>query len=701
MADNERTGPHKESPSEVRTAARQDKTEAQDTPYAHAAQEYIDAGWSPIPLPHKEKAPPPTGWTGYSGRWVTAEDAARWSAGGAHNIAVRAGETVLGIDVDSYKDAGAETIAEAQARLGELPATFRSSAREDGSGILWFRVPAGRKWKGQLGAGVEIVHHGHRYAVVGPSVHPEGMVYGWTDDVGLPMGGPPHIDELPALPEAWVAELDNGSADDVDAKASVTASKAHAWIAELPGGEPCRAMQRSLDRVLGNLGEPGGRHEVASKAQLNLIRMGEQGHDGAGQALEMLENAFVKAVAPERPGGVDDAQREWERGLTGAVGIASATITPEADRGCCGDRPSAADDFSDPGTPSTWTGLDLSGFIDGTHKPVEPELLLRDDGVALLYPGLTHSIHGESESGKSMVAQYECVQRLRAGEAVLYLDFESDPASIVERLRVLGADMAAAAERFVYLQPASDPHVGKAEHAAFLATLDRHPYSLVVIDGVSESMDALGMDVKDPNASATEWARKLPRFVADRTGAAVVQIDHVTKNAESRGRFAIGGQAKMSVLTGAAYALDVRSPVGRGLRGELVMRVAKDRPGFVRGKSGAAGADRTQEAARIVVDSTGDWLQFSVLAPAPVTAPDEKAERMKERVAEFLGELGPDHDGASATLVRKGVTGKNDDIDAALNALVADGWVSRSTKGQALLHKLVRPYVVEFGDDGD
>jgi hypothetical protein len=291
------------------------------------------------------------------------------------------------------------------------------------------------------------------------------------------------------------------------------------------------------------------------------------------------------------------------------------------------------------------------------------------------------------------------VQQLRAGAAVLYLDFESDPSGIVERLRLLGADMRAVAERFVYLQPASDPHRSKADNAAFLATLDAHPYSLVVVDGVSESMDVLGLDVKDPNASAIEWARKLPRFVADRTGAAVVQIDHVTKSAESRGRFAIGGQAKMSALTGAAYSLDVKEPIGRGLRGELVLRVAKDRPGYVRGKSGAAASDRTQEAATVVVDSTGEWLEFSVLAPTPVTAPDERAERMKERVATFLGGLGEEHDGASLRLVRSGVTGKNDDIDTALNALVAGGWVSQTPKGQALLHKLVRPYVVDFDDE--
>src|SRR5665811_288715 len=54
----------------------------------------------------------------------------------------------------------------------------------------------------------------------------------------------------------------------------------------------------------------------------------------------------------------------------------------------------------------SWLPVDLSTYLDGSHKPVVPTLLARTDGVCLLYPGLIHSLHGESESGKSLVAQY-------------------------------------------------------------------------------------------------------------------------------------------------------------------------------------------------------------------------------------------------------------------------------------------------------
>ena len=43
------------------------------------------------------------------------------------------------------------------------------------------------------------------------------------------------------------------------------------------------------------------------------------------------------------------------------------------------------------------------GLGDVYKRQPEAHLLRRTDGVALLYPGMTHSIHGESESGKSMI----------------------------------------------------------------------------------------------------------------------------------------------------------------------------------------------------------------------------------------------------------------------------------------------------------
>ncbi len=48
---------------------------------------------------------------------------------GGGNVGLRLPECVLGIDVDAYAGkSGAATLAEAEARLGALPLTWRSTA---------------------------------------------------------------------------------------------------------------------------------------------------------------------------------------------------------------------------------------------------------------------------------------------------------------------------------------------------------------------------------------------------------------------------------------------------------------------------------------------------------------------------------------------------------------------------------------------
>ena len=137
-------------------------------------------------------------------------------------------------------------------------------------------------------------------------------------------------------------------------------------------------------------------------------------------------------------------------------------------------------------------------------------------------------------------------------------------------------------------------------------------YALAVIDGVTDALGIFGCSTID-NDDVAGWIRTVPKQIAARTGAAVVLIDHVTKDTSTRNRWAIGGQAKMAGLTGAAYTVEVVEPLGRGMRGEVVL---KDREGPSRGGASALrvvqARDRTQEAARIVVDSTGESPTVSI-----------------------------------------------------------------------------------------
>jgi len=307
-------------------------------PYADTAATYLERGWAPIPLAAGTKHPPPPGWTGHGAPYPADADVEAWSSNGfgAGNVALRMAEDGLGIDVDNYADKhGGETLAEAEARLGPLPPTLITTSRDDGvSGIRLFKVPAGRCWASELGPGVEIISHHHRYAVVEPSVHPQGRVYGWRDGSWRPIAIPASDDQA-ALPPAWIAELDHGPLSEYAGKAAVTSAEVTAWLAGLPVGDPCPYVTRVIDEALTALDAGGSRHGAMNVSVLQLVRAGEQGHAGAGAALDTLEGAFGNLVGgdPTRP----PDRAEWSRSITGAVAMVVASPTADAaDRGCCG-----------------------------------------------------------------------------------------------------------------------------------------------------------------------------------------------------------------------------------------------------------------------------------------------------------------------------------------------------------------------------
>src|SRR5690606_8510731 len=241
------------------------------------------------------------------------------------------------------------------------------------SGIRYFRVPGGRRWSGELeGGGVEVVHHGHRYAVAWPSVHPDtGGTYGWYEPDGRKAEGViPAPEDFPELPAAWVAELDEGDLSAGHVKADLSAGEAGLWLADLPDGEPCQAVAKVLYDAEGDfLLSERSRHEVALRASARLVRLGEQGHTGARAALEALKTAFYDSLDRDGTG-------EWSRMVSGAVAMVAADPTAEVDRGCCAERSTAADDFGE--CDSIFDSTDVLAHIrTAAHaRMVSPSALL-------------------------------------------------------------------------------------------------------------------------------------------------------------------------------------------------------------------------------------------------------------------------------------------------------------------------------------
>jgi hypothetical protein len=328
---------------------------------------------------------------------------------------------------------------------------------------------------------------------------------------------------------------------------------------------------------------------------------------------------------------------------------------------------------------SSWKPIALKDYYDGLFATPIATMLKRTDGNGLIYTGRVHSIYGESESGKSWVAQIASAEMLKDDKKVIYIDFESDAVDIVNRLKSLGVSRANLLQYFTYIRPdgprdADDPY--------WQAILESGSAELIIIDGVTESLTMWGGETKD-NDAITRWMRIFPRTVATASGAAVVLIDHITKNAETRGRFAIGGQAKLATIDGAAYLVEPLEALAPGRVGSLTMRVTKDRPGYIRKIAGMwRKSDRTQEAAVFVIDSTRPLMQYAITVPLLEDELESNKEYKKQfEVAEFIHH----HPGASRRMVQDGITGSKDAIGDRISDLLAGGWIDNKGNDRSFI----------------
>lgn len=386
--------------SGVRSGCRMNEDDGKGgTPYAVAAMRYRAAGWEGVlPLPAGAKFPPPPGFTGrrHAGMYPSAADIQTWIMHGmngagrlvdvpAGNIALRLPPDVIGLDVDAYDGKpGGETLAKLEAALGALPPTWVSTSRHDGvSGIRLYRLPAGvregdpgRRWLDEAGPGVDIIRHGHRYAVVAPSVV-EGREYRWIAPEGeMPSeleSEPPEVSWLGELPPAWLghvappagAHATSGSAAPLGA-GELDETRAREWLGACrdDDGEPCGVIMAVLTearRALAARGAAGSRHETALGASRAIAAYGGEGHNRAVSALSALGAAFEESTRGE------GRESEWRSMLVGAVALARrAHPTPE--RECTCDAFIVPLDFS----PPPEAGGQMTGAVDSAvENPVD------------------------------------------------------------------------------------------------------------------------------------------------------------------------------------------------------------------------------------------------------------------------------------------------------------------------------------------
>jgi hypothetical protein len=261
---------------------------------------------------------------------------------------------------------------------------------------------------------------------------------------------------------------------------------------------------------------------------------------------------------------------------------------------------------------------------------------------------------------------------------VLYIDFEDDEAGVAGRLLTLGAKRALIAERFHYLRP----------HSALNAVTDTEDFgevlrtyrpTLSVIDGITEAMAMFSLNPLD-NLDVAKFGI-LTRGIAGES-TAVVSLDHVKKDRESRGRYALGAVHKLNALDGAGYILENRHPFGIGIRGVSTVKIAKDRPAQLRVNALPSNGGLHWYGDLVLASRDEDFAEVSI-EPPHERAEDFRPTVMMAKIATILSEHGP----RSKRALRLLVPGKHETKDLALEYLIIDGYVTEKTP-----HALIKPY---------
>jgi hypothetical protein len=327
---------------------------------------------------------------------------------------------------------------------------------------------------------------------------------------------------------------------------------------------------------------------------------------------------------------------------------------------------------------SSWYPKPLD--LTGESEEPAPEFLARADGHRLFYRGKINALLGESESGKTWVALHAVAQSLHLQEKVIYLDFEDSGKGILSRLRALGLEDRHF-ENFTYANP--DQNLTLDERIDLIDALMEIVPELIVVDGVNAAMTLLNLELTS-NRDATFFSQQLLKPLA-LSGACVITIDHVTKSKESRGNYAIGAQAKRADINGAAIMCEVVLPFGRGMSGELTLKVTKDRPGHVRANSKEA-----KFAGTVQLKSSADGsVVMTILAPN-----GERNRIRPTHLMEAVSKLLEAAQGAlSKTAISKEIKGKTEWVFTACQVLIDEKFVSVENGARNSLNlRLLKPY---------
>lgn len=635
--------------------------------------------------------------------------AAWWRSRPDALIGCRIPADVVVLDLDP-RHGGLDTWAALEDTYGSATAEqSHASGRNDGGRHLWYRRPAGKlgarrlnEWARERAvghatgtsswvAGIDVLHHEHRYTILPPSPHAAtGMPYRWLrQGQAAPM--PSWLAELITIPPAptpvdrglRVVKDDDSIADWFSSSRSwhdIIGSNGAGWILVSGDGDSDGSAWRhpNTDAKHSATVRHACLFVFTTSTEFPTTEEGDPNGLTRFRAWAILEHggdlsAAARAARELRDG--PPAERVDPTSLIGDTlnGIAQTGEDDDA-------RFSAEEPTS---TPTSWEPVDLRAHLNGSVEKPTPTMLRRADGKALIYPGRVTTLMGESGSGKSWLGGVHLVAEvIRSGGSCWIIDYEDQPDGVIGRLRAVGLSDDEIADNVVYLQP--EVAFGIDARIAMTEMLERRMPDVVVIDSTGE---ALAVQGANPNADdeVAAWFVALPRWLATR-GPAVVNIDHIVKTeGDTPTLYPIGSQRKRAAVH-ALYRVDQVQPLGIGKTGILKITCGKDRAGTW---------SRGQVVAEVTItsDRSGETVDIAVNPPSgtdPSTG-QFRPTTLMQRVSEFIEGC----DSVSTAAIKTTVKGSRVAyVVDALNVLVDEGYVERITGGARgqVTYRSVRAY---------
>jgi AAA domain len=232
--------------------------------------------------------------------------------------------------------------------------------------------------------------------------------------------------------------------------------------------------------------------------------------------------------------------------------------------------------------------VDIGALIDGgLPDPPAPSVLARADGVCAFYAGEVNMLFGEPETGKTWIALVALAEVLTSGGSGLVVDLDHNGAvSTITRLLALGVpeEILIDATRFRYAEPEEDTRLDE-------IVRDSRAWrpAVAVVDSVGELMPLLRLSSNSPDDYTTAHCRVLKPLA--RTGAAVIAIDHLAKNENSRRQGATGTAAKRRAIGGTSLRVELVDSFVPGRGGACALRIHKDRHGGLRARCPSGGGE--------------------------------------------------------------------------------------------------------------